>query len=108
MCPHVGLEVGTLEVGLVAVLLGTNVAAYTRDFWLQRAQSLLQRSGARRGGDGRQLGAAGRDQRGLDVQCGNNWLWEEQHHRGCGHLTLQQEDLCRWRCTHSGWWGWDR
>lgn len=103
-----GLEVGTLEVGLVAVLAGTNVAAYTRDLRLQRAQSLLQCSAARRGRDGWQLGAAGGDQRGLDVQCGDNWLWEEQHHGGCGHLTLQQEDLCRWRCTHSGWWGCDR
>lgn len=88
MCPHVGLEVGTLEVGLVAVLVGTNVTAYTRHFWLQRAQSLLQCSGARRGGDGWQLAATGRDQCGLDVQCGYNWLWEEQHHGGCSHMTL--------------------
>lgn len=88
VCPHVGLEVGTLEVGLVAEVVGTNVAAYARHFWLRRAQSLLQRSVARRGGDGRQLGAAGSDQRGLDVQGGYNWLREEQHHGGCGHLTL--------------------
>lgn len=74
VCPHVGLEVGTLEVGLAAVLVGTNVTAYARHFWLQRAQSLLQCSGTRCGGDGRQLGAAARDQRGLDVQCGYNWL----------------------------------
>lgn len=82
VCPHVGLEVGTLEVGLVAVPVGTNVTAYTRHFWLQRAQSLLQCSGTRCGGDGWQLGTTGRDQRGLDVQCGYNWLWEEQHHGG--------------------------
>lgn len=86
--PHVGLEVGTLEVGLAAEVVGTNVAAYTGRFWLQRAQSSLQCSAARRRGDGRQLGAAGFDQRGLDVQGGHNRLWEEQHHGGCGHLTL--------------------
>lgn len=67
VCPQMGLEVRTLEVGLVAVLVGTNVTAYTRHFRLQRAQSLLQCSGTRRGGDGWQFGAAGCDQRGLDV-----------------------------------------
>lgn len=88
MRPHVGLQVGTLEVGLVAVLLGTNVTAYTRNFRVWWAKSLLRGSGRRRGGDGRELGATRRDEGGLDIQCGYYWLWEEQHHGGCGHLTL--------------------
>lgn len=41
VCPHVGLEVGALEVGLAAVLMGTNMIAYTGHFWLQRGVSLL-------------------------------------------------------------------
>lgn len=57
MCPHVGLEVGALEVGLVAVLAGTNVTAHTGHFWLQWALSLLQQGTARCGGDVWQLGS---------------------------------------------------
>lgn len=52
MRPHVGLEVGALEVGLVAVLIGTNMTAYTGNFWLRRALPLLQHGTARCGGDG--------------------------------------------------------
>lgn len=52
MCPHVGLEVGALEVGLVAVLVGTNMTTCAGHLWLQWTLSLLQQRGARRRGDG--------------------------------------------------------
>lgn len=52
VCPHVGLEVGALEVGLAAVLTGTDMAACTGRLRLQRVSSLLRRGWAGRRGDG--------------------------------------------------------
>lgn len=52
MRPHVGLEVGALEVGLAAVVMGTNMTAHTEHLWLQWGVSLFQQDSARRGGDG--------------------------------------------------------
>lgn len=50
--PHVGLEVGALEVGLIAVLTGANMTAYTGDFSLWQALPLCQHDMARRRGNG--------------------------------------------------------
>lgn len=88
VCPHVGLEVGALEVGLATVLVRANVAPRARHFSLRRGASLLYRCTPRCGGDGCKPGATGRRLRLLDVNGRNGRLGDEEHYGAIHHLTL--------------------